>query len=197
VCIAFRPKAVAFRNDFCLTCGVARRAVQVRTFNVLDWHGIPLIPVGFWKRWQCVSCGSNPEYNRRGRRKFAIALALLAAAFAAIFWGLPSRLSGLGVSRETHTIHGRTASRDSFFRRNAMSVLWPPAVAHRMALPLVWGAAQVSFGERPFNSRGIGRKAATCLRRRCNSLLRRGPKPLTWRGWTDRRTALKLSPGLL
>lgn len=85
----FRPRLVAFRNDSCLTCGTVRRAVQVRTFNVLNWHGIPLIPVGFWKRWQCTSCGFRPEYNPRSRRKFAITLAFLAAAFAAIFWGLP------------------------------------------------------------------------------------------------------------
>jgi len=85
----FRPKTVAFRNDFCLTCAAPRRAIEIRTFNVLSFHSIPLIPVGFWKRWLCVSCGSRPGYNRRSRRKFALTLALLAAAFATIFWSLP------------------------------------------------------------------------------------------------------------
>lgn len=84
----FKPRVVAFRNDFCLTCGVARRAVQIRTFNVLSLHGLPLIPVGFWSRWICTSCRWRTGYNRRSRRKFAITLACLAAAFAAIFWGL-------------------------------------------------------------------------------------------------------------
>jgi hypothetical protein len=84
-----RPAVVAFRNDVCLTCGIARRSLQVRTFNILDLHGVPLIPVGFWKRWLCTSCGSRPEYNPQSRRKFALTLAALAAAFGAIFWGLP------------------------------------------------------------------------------------------------------------
>lgn len=85
----FQPRVVAFRNDFCLTCSSARRAVQIRTFNVLNFHGIPLIPAGFWKRWQCTSCSARPGYNPRSRRKFAITLAVLAAAFAVIFWTLP------------------------------------------------------------------------------------------------------------
>jgi len=85
----FRSRVVAFRNDFCLTCNSRQRAVQVRTFNVLSLKMIPLIPVGFWKRWQCVSCSRNPGYNPRSRRRFALTLAVLAGAFAAIFWGLP------------------------------------------------------------------------------------------------------------
>ena len=85
----FRPRVVAFRNDSCLSCAAQRRAIQVRTFNVLSFHGLPLIPVGFWRRWQCVVCSRSPGYNPRSRRKFAITLALLAAFFAAIFWGLP------------------------------------------------------------------------------------------------------------
>jgi hypothetical protein len=84
----FRPRVVAFRNDFCLSCASQRRAIQVRTFNVASIHGVPLIPVGFWNRWQCVVCSQSPGYNPRSRRKFAITLALLAAFFAAIFWGL-------------------------------------------------------------------------------------------------------------
>lgn len=85
----FRPRVVAFRNDFCLTCNTARRAVEVRTFNILSFHGLPILPVGFWRRWQCTSCSRRPGYNPRSRRKFAITLALLAAAFAVIFWLLP------------------------------------------------------------------------------------------------------------
>src|SRR5579884_3321926 len=85
----FRARVVAFRNDFCLTCLSEQRSIQVRTFNVLSFHGLPLIPVGFWKRWQCVACGWRPGYNPRSRRKFAITLAILAAAFATIFWSLP------------------------------------------------------------------------------------------------------------
>jgi hypothetical protein len=83
-----RSSVVAFRNDFCLTCMSERRAIQIRSFNILCFEMIPLLPVGFWKRWQCLTCSRDPGYNPRSRRKFAITLALLAGAFAAIFWGL-------------------------------------------------------------------------------------------------------------
>lgn len=86
----FRPRIVGFRNDFCLSCRSQRRGIQVRTFNVVALKAIPLIPVGFWKHWQCASCARDPGYNPRSRRTFAITLALLGAAFAAVFGGLQS-----------------------------------------------------------------------------------------------------------
>jgi len=85
----FRARVVGFRNDFCLTCMSQQRAIQVRTFNVLALKMIPLIPVGFWKRWVCAACSRDPGYNPRSRRKFAMTLAGLGASFAAIFWSLP------------------------------------------------------------------------------------------------------------
>jgi hypothetical protein len=47
----FKPKRVAFRNDFCLACAKAVRAFQVRTFDVLHVFWIPLLPV--WHRPKC------------------------------------------------------------------------------------------------------------------------------------------------
>ena len=42
----FWPKRVAFRNDYCFTCGQACRAVAIRTFDVGHIFWIPILPVG-------------------------------------------------------------------------------------------------------------------------------------------------------
>jgi hypothetical protein len=60
-------KVVAYRNDYCLTCDVPRLAFQHRTFDVHHLFFIPVLPLGFWKRWHCSVCGSDPHASGRTR----------------------------------------------------------------------------------------------------------------------------------
>jgi len=85
----WRRKVIAYRNDFCLSCATERVAWQHRTFDVFHLFWVPLLPLGFWKRWQCGKCGNNPHASPRTRKGFKwIGVAVL---------GLMS-LSGWGVS---------------------------------------------------------------------------------------------------
>ena len=54
-------RQLAFRNDYCLACGAPRLAYLHRTFDVLHLFWIPVLPLGFWKRWHCAHCGRNPH----------------------------------------------------------------------------------------------------------------------------------------
>jgi hypothetical protein len=84
-----RPKRVAFRNDFCRTCQAPRRAFQQRTFDVFYVYWIPILPLGFWKRWFCTVCGKQPHVNTGTRRPFKwIGLAIL-LLMAPVFWFIP------------------------------------------------------------------------------------------------------------
>jgi hypothetical protein len=82
----WQPKRVAFRNDYCLTCGKARRAVQIRTFNAGHIFWIPILPVGFWKRWLCTICGRDPHVSTKTRRGFKWVGLFILLIFAAVFW---------------------------------------------------------------------------------------------------------------
>jgi hypothetical protein len=85
----FRPKRLAFRNDFCRTCQVPRRAEQWRTFDAWHIFWIPLIPLGFWKRWLCAGCGKQPHIATGTRRPFKwIGFAIL-ILFSPLFWFMP------------------------------------------------------------------------------------------------------------
>src|ERR1035438_6787107 len=66
----FRPKRVAFRDDYCLSCRAPRRAVAVRTFDVGHIFWIPILPVGFWRHWVCSVCGGDPHARSKARRYF-------------------------------------------------------------------------------------------------------------------------------
>jgi hypothetical protein len=94
----WKPKQVAFRNDYCLPCGQMRRSVQVRTFNAGHIFYIPFLPLGFWKRWLCTTCGRDPHVSTKTSRGFkwvglCILLLLSGAWFApmepdtaVVFW---------------------------------------------------------------------------------------------------------------
>ncbi len=87
---SFRRKLVAFRNDFCLSCGVPRLAYRHRTFDVIHVFFIPLLPLGFWKRWYCGTCGRNPHAARQTRLPFKIAVAVVLGVFTiALFLAQP------------------------------------------------------------------------------------------------------------
>jgi hypothetical protein len=82
----FKPTRVAFRNDYCLTCEAPRRSVQVRTLDVIHLYGIPLVPLGFWKRWRCGTCHARPHVNRKIRRPFQWLGAIACTTLSLIVW---------------------------------------------------------------------------------------------------------------
>jgi len=83
------PKRVAFRNDYCLTCGEQRRSVCIRTFDAGHVFWIPILPVGFWKHWFCVVCGKDPHVFPRTRRSFKWAGLIVLIFFTLLSWAAP------------------------------------------------------------------------------------------------------------
>jgi hypothetical protein len=86
----FKPKTVAYRNDFCVSCSRLRRAYQIRTFDFIHFFYIPLIPLGFWRRWQCDSCGSDPHTYPEMRKGAKWAGVAALAMFTAVAWLEPA-----------------------------------------------------------------------------------------------------------
>lgn len=85
----FRSQRLAFRNDYCLFCKEPRRAVQTRTFDVWHFFWIPLLPLGFWKRWFCTVCGRQPHVATGTRRSFKWAGLVVLVVFSIMFWAAP------------------------------------------------------------------------------------------------------------
>jgi ribosomal protein S27AE len=86
---------LAFRNDYCLSCGGPRLAFLHRTFDVFHLFFVPFLPLGFWKRWKCGTCGGNPHARvttAKPLKWIGIALLIL---FAVVFWTTtPDRRAG-------------------------------------------------------------------------------------------------------
>jgi hypothetical protein len=85
----FRPRRIAFRNDYCRSCAQPRRSVQIRTFDAWHLFWIPLLPLGFHKRWRCTACGREPHIypgTRRGFKWVGLFILLLSSV---AFWALP------------------------------------------------------------------------------------------------------------
>ncbi len=82
----FRPRRIAFRNDYCLRCGKACRSAQIRTFDVCHIFWIPILPIGFWKRWACTICGRKPHVSPQTRRSFKWACLIVLAVLWAASW---------------------------------------------------------------------------------------------------------------
>lgn len=87
----FRPKLVAYRNDFCLTCASPRRAYRTRTFDVVHIFFIPLVPLGFLRRWHCAVCENDPHVHPGTRRSLKWAGVFLLALLAVGAWLVPDR----------------------------------------------------------------------------------------------------------
>jgi hypothetical protein len=85
----FKPKRVAFRNDFCLTCKQPRRAQQIRTFDVVHLYWIPLIPLGLRKPWFCLTCGKRPYDAPGTSRVFKWIGLVLLILFTPLFLLMP------------------------------------------------------------------------------------------------------------
>jgi len=82
----FKPKIVAYRNDFCLTCAAPRRAFRTRTFDVIHIFYLPLIPIGFLRRWHCSVCNSDPHAHPGTRKAFKWAGVVCLALFSVVLW---------------------------------------------------------------------------------------------------------------
>ncbi len=155
----FRPKRLAFRNDYCLSCGEARRSVQMRTFDVGHIFWIPLLPVGFWKRWICTACGHQPHISPKTRRSFKWAGLLVLLFLSAIFWAEPvtpdfvagSWIFRIGASlgnpsfrasnsHAERSFYEGKASNHSPRDRDRMPILWNTIIDARfpILLPSLW-----------------------------------------------------------
>jgi hypothetical protein len=87
----FKPRIIAYRNDFCLRCAAPRRAYRVRTFDVLHIFYIPLVPFGFVKRWRCATCNRDPHAHPGTRKGFKWAGIVCLAIFILAFWTMEER----------------------------------------------------------------------------------------------------------
>lgn len=85
----FRPKRTAFRNDYCLFCGRARRAEQIRSFDVCHLFWIPLLPLGFRRRWRCAACHRLPHVPRGTRPAVAWAFLAVLVILGVAVWMIP------------------------------------------------------------------------------------------------------------
>ena len=85
----WRPKKVAFHNDYCLTCGKPRRSVCIRTFDAWHIFWVPVLPLGFWKHWFCAACGRDPHVLPRTRRSFKWAGLIVLIFLSILFWAAP------------------------------------------------------------------------------------------------------------
>jgi hypothetical protein len=85
----FRPNRVAFRDDYCLSCRALRRSIAIRSFDVGHIFWIPILPVGFWRHWECSVCGRKPHGKSKARRyvRWAGLYSLIGASI--MFWTLP------------------------------------------------------------------------------------------------------------
>ena len=94
----WRPKPIAFRNDYCIRCAAERVAIQIRTIDVWHMFFVPLLPLGAYKRWQCVKCGYPPSLPRATgvRRPIKIFVLLATLAIAATVWLTPSETTSRG-----------------------------------------------------------------------------------------------------
>lgn len=93
----WKPRRVAFRNDYCRTCEAGRLSVLIRTIDFLHAFWIPILPLGVWSRWHCTHCSSRPHESTRTRRGYKIAGAVILALLSAAAWApwpvLPSDLT--------------------------------------------------------------------------------------------------------
>lgn len=85
----FLAKRTAFRNDYCLSCAQPRRSVQIRTFDVVHIFWIPLLPLGFHRRWRCATCAHSPHVHPGTRRGFKWAGLVVLLILSACFWLFP------------------------------------------------------------------------------------------------------------
>jgi hypothetical protein len=77
---------IGYRNDYCRRCAAPRLAIRRRTFDVLHVWWVPLLPLGYWKRWRCAVCDSNPHEAVTTRPAFRWAGALIVLLLVVVAW---------------------------------------------------------------------------------------------------------------
>lgn len=82
----WKPRQIAFRNDYCRKCKAEGSSVLVRTIDVLHVFWIPILPLGIWSRWFCRRCGARPHQAAETRRGFKIAGVVALALMSAAIW---------------------------------------------------------------------------------------------------------------
>jgi hypothetical protein len=92
----WRPRRVAFRNDYCRACKAQTVSVLIRTVDVFHLFWIPVLPVGIWSRWFCKRCGGRPHQAVTTRRGFKIAGAVVLILMSLGVWiPLPPATEGI------------------------------------------------------------------------------------------------------
>lgn len=89
----WRPRQIAFRNDYCRACERQTISVLIRTIDVFHVLFIPILPIGVWSRWHCARCGGRPHWVARTRRGFKIVGTVFLALSCAAIW-VPLPLEG-------------------------------------------------------------------------------------------------------
>ena len=79
---SYRRSVVGYRNDFCISCNAPRRAHLVRSFKAYQLYYISILPLGFWRDWECSECGRDPHVYTAGPRNVKWMIVLLAGIFA-------------------------------------------------------------------------------------------------------------------
>src|ERR1700681_3993271 len=79
---SYNPRIVGYRNDFCLSCDAPRQAHQVRSFKAYRVFYVPIVPLGFWRDWQCSECGRDPHVYQSATRNLRWVAVLLVGFFA-------------------------------------------------------------------------------------------------------------------
>lgn len=82
-------RLIAYRNDYCLSCRTQRVAYRYQSFEILHIFYIPLLPLGFWKRWRCSVCASDPHERVGTGKVFKWIGTGLLGFFAFVFWLAP------------------------------------------------------------------------------------------------------------
>jgi hypothetical protein len=77
---SYNSRTVAYRSDFCLSCEAPSRADQIRSLKAYRILYVPVLPLGFWREWQCSECGRDPHrYAGSSRQIVWVAVAFLGA----------------------------------------------------------------------------------------------------------------------
>ena len=92
----FARRPTAFRNGHCHHCESCTRHIQYRFFMVMHLFWLPLLPLGFWREWQCTQCSRDPAPVARRGFWWALWLLLLLGTFAG--WSLPIDPTQIAVS---------------------------------------------------------------------------------------------------